>query len=465
MRLVFAVVLLVCGMGSARADREINVVVGDASWAGRTYPPDQGDEVTRIRTHLRFVHAMLADRDVSALSPAQRMARTASLADLVRYIERGVFPRRTDDAYDGRRPRFIDDRGVHCAVGQLLADSGHTDLARSIDARFEYAHVRDIDEPPLVAWASAHGFTVDELAMIQPGYARPPTLESARETIVSAKDIIALSCARKHPAMKRLQVVVQTDDDGAINVSTKSSAPFARCFARGANGLDRGRHAFDGNIRTFAFLLTLDFTSPQKLLDERVARWSPSCSPAPGVIAREVIVDVTSSREGFVVRAASSPSNAIVDACLARNAKDTFADFGAGVWTLRAQKTIKLWPRVTLDAQTLKHYAIDEATNCLPAPAKKQTAKVAVSARIDDPRFTVTATGSPDFATCMSEALNKRFGQHFRSRYFNGEKHVEFFRIDAPVDVAVTFELESHQSRTKRLEEMERRREQERIGW
>jgi hypothetical protein len=461
MRLVFAVVLLVWSVGSAHADREINTVVGDASWAGRT---DPGDEVTRIRAHLRFVHAMLADRDLP-LSFAQRSARTASLADLSRYIERGEFPRRTDDAYDGRRPRFIDDRGVHCAVGQLLADSGHDDLARSIDARFEYAHVRDIDEPALVAWASEHGFTVDELAMIQPGYSRPPTPASARNMLVSAKDGIALRCARSHAAMKSLQLVVQTDDDGAINVSTKSTDPFARCFARAANALDRGRHAFDGNIRIFSILVTLDFTPPQKQLDERVASWSPSCSPRPGVIASEALVDVTSTREGLVVRAASRPSNELVDACLAANAKDTFADFGAGVWKLRAQKTIKLWPRVILDAQTLKPYAVHEATNCLPVPAAKQTAKVSVSAKIDDPRFTVTSTGSPDFATCMTEALNERLDQHFRSRYFDGTKHVEFFRIDAPVDVSVTFELESLAARTKRLEDEERRRESERFNF
>jgi hypothetical protein len=461
MRLVFAVVLLVWGMGSAHADHEINTVVGDASWAGRT---DPGDEVSRIRAHLRFVHAMLADRDLP-LSFAQRSARTASLADLERYIERGEFPRRTIDAYDGRRPRFIDDRGVHCAVGQLLADSGHADLARSIDARFEYAHVRDIDEPALVAWASAHGFTLDELAMIQPGYSRPPTPASARSMLVSAKDIIALRCARSHAPMKSLQLVVQTDDDGAINVSTKSSDPFARCFARAANAMDRGRHAFDGNIRIFAFLLTLDFTSPQRQLEERVAGWSPSCSPRPGVIASQAHVDVTSTREGLVVRAASRPSNELVDACLAANAKDTFADFGAGVWKLRAQKTIKLWPRVILDAETLKHYAVDEATNCLPSPPAKKTEKVSVSAKIDDPQFTVNATGSPDFAGCMTEALNKRLRAHFDSRYFDGQQHVEFFRIDAPVDVAVTFELESRASRTKRLEEMERRMEQDRLGW
>src|SRR5688500_767163 len=158
------VALLLLAAAPATAD-PINAVIGDVSWTHGD--PDRAGEATRIATHLRYVANRLRMRDGGAL-------RATLLDALDEYIARGEFPRRTDDPYAGRRPRFIDDRGVHCAVGYLIARSGHAELARSIDAEHEYAHVAEIDSPALHAWASAHGFTLAELAMIQPGYG-PPT--------------------------------------------------------------------------------------------------------------------------------------------------------------------------------------------------------------------------------------------------------------------------------------------------
>ncbi len=459
MRFAFVFLFLALLSGPARADRTINTVIGDVSWAGRT---DPGDEVTRIRAHLAFVHALLSARDVSALSASQRDARITSLAHLARYIDRGEFPRRTDDAYPGRHPRFIDDRGVHCAVGQLIADSGHAALARAINADFEYAHVVDIDSPALLAWASDHGFTVEELAMIQPGYSSPPTEDSVRTMIVDAKDELSLMCAQKHAAMKNLLVIAQTDGNGGINVSTHSTDPFAKCFVAAASRMDRGGHAFDGPIRIFSIGVDLSFTPPQKLLETKIAGWSPSCSPHTGPLSREADVQVTSTREGLVVRATSIPANPLVDACLAENAKYYFANFEAGVWTLHATKRIKMNPHVYVDVELLKHYASEDATTCLPKPARGQKTTVRVTAKPDDPQFTVRASGSATFATCMRDALTKRFAQMFRAHYVDRGKPVEFFRIDTEVDVSATIAIESAADRTKRLEEAKRRFRQDR---
>src|SRR4051812_44805745 len=85
--------------------------------------PASADEQARIRGHLTAVHDLLVLRETSTLTTAQRTRRAAALADLARYAARGEFPRRTGDRYIGIRPRFIDDRGVHCAVGRLIADS------------------------------------------------------------------------------------------------------------------------------------------------------------------------------------------------------------------------------------------------------------------------------------------------------------------------------------------------------
>lgn len=94
--------------------------------------PARADE--RIEAHLTSALDHVRTGDISTLPVETRARRAAAITSLERYIARGEFPVRTDDAFAGRRPRFIDARGVHCAVGQLIADSGHPELARAINA-------------------------------------------------------------------------------------------------------------------------------------------------------------------------------------------------------------------------------------------------------------------------------------------------------------------------------------------
>lgn len=455
MRVVLALVVVLVAVAPARADRAINVVIGDASWAGHVEP---ADEVTRIRAHLSFVHAMLAGRDVSSLTPAQRDARAASLADLARYIDRGVFPRRTGDDYTGRRPRFIDDRGVHCAVGQLIADSGDEDLARSINTRFEYAHVRAMTEPALLAWASAHGFTVDELAMIQPSYSSLPTRESVREMIVEAKDAIALRCARKHAPMDDLLVIAINDDDGATRVRTKSTEPFALCFVNEASQLARGGEAWDGAPEEFQVGIDLSLPSPQEQLERRIATWKSYCNPRPGALAREATVQVWSTKDVLAFDIATSPANPLVENCMKEAASRTFRDFAPGPWNLYAKKTIALEPHVRFDARAFESHVGRAATECNPSPAPRAKSTITMTAKPNDPRFTIMATGSPAFSTCMSDRLNARFLDAFRIRYVFDGRQFELFRIDTDVNMSVTIEIEPAASRMRR-----EKREQERI--
>ena len=165
--------LLLCFSAPAAAGpTRINAVIGDESWTALEGSPSSSDEVARIRTHLLFVHDRLREADTSYLTVDQRQRRARALDDLGEYAEAGVFPQRApDDGYLGRRPRFIDDRGVHCAVGELIRRSGEPQLAQSIDDRWEYAFVEEIHSPRLAAWSEAHGFDARELAMIQPMYA------------------------------------------------------------------------------------------------------------------------------------------------------------------------------------------------------------------------------------------------------------------------------------------------------
>ncbi len=149
----------------------INAVVGDKSLhalMGRA-PTAAEDDAERIRLHLLWVEAQLRAHAEVPLSDAQRARRLALLDALHVYADGGAFPQRTD-ATPGRRPRFVDDQGRHCAVASLIRTSGHAELVASVQAAHEYDYVLDMHDAALLAWATEHGFAARELAMIQPSY-------------------------------------------------------------------------------------------------------------------------------------------------------------------------------------------------------------------------------------------------------------------------------------------------------
>ncbi|MFM2191290.1 MAG: hypothetical protein RLZZ118_247 [Bacteroidota bacterium] len=122
-----------------------------------------------IQFHLLHVVNILSATKNSALSVFAQNNRTALLAKLKVYAETGIFPINTFLPYTN--PVFIDDDGTHCAVGYLMQQSGSEDLAQEINAKQRFAFVREIKNPKVIDWANENGFTVDELAWIQPGYA------------------------------------------------------------------------------------------------------------------------------------------------------------------------------------------------------------------------------------------------------------------------------------------------------
>ncbi|MEO0470728.1 MAG: hypothetical protein AAF206_13965, partial [Bacteroidota bacterium] len=116
----------------------------------------------RIQLHLRLVEAELRHRN-------QAPKRIALLDVLQQYWEAKEFPQNRYHA--NRQPYFIDHRGVACAVGHLIIQSGHEKLAQSVHEAINYAYIREIPGEALPNWAAHYGFTLDELAWIQPGYA------------------------------------------------------------------------------------------------------------------------------------------------------------------------------------------------------------------------------------------------------------------------------------------------------
>ncbi|MBK8499711.1 MAG: T9SS type A sorting domain-containing protein [Flavobacteriales bacterium] len=130
-------------------------------------------DAERIAMHLHMVSDRLAHRHAEGLSARQLEARLSLLSRLHAYADGGIFPQNHVLPY--RNPVFIDPKGTACAVGWLMIESGHRDLAEGISHEMNLAYVLDMPGTPLwpeiATWATVHGFTADELAWIQPAYA------------------------------------------------------------------------------------------------------------------------------------------------------------------------------------------------------------------------------------------------------------------------------------------------------
>ncbi len=128
-------------------------------------------ESERIAIHLHLVAEQLRTTTPEGLSAVQFTERNTLLARLDAYADRGRFPQ--NHALPYRNPVFVDPNNTACAVGQLMIESGHHELAEHISREMNLAYVHDMKRADVLAWAGASGFTEDELAWIQPGY--PPS--------------------------------------------------------------------------------------------------------------------------------------------------------------------------------------------------------------------------------------------------------------------------------------------------
>lgn len=161
--------------GSARGFVEgANHHLGDTSFIARFgRPPGPGDsEALRMHTHLVFVREWLAARPPTRPELASR--RASILTHLDAYIAKGTTP--VNRHLPWRNPVFVDDTGNVCAVGALI-EATHPEgraLVEKIAARHRHDFLEDIDMAEVLAWVEGSGFTLTELASIQPGYMGPP---------------------------------------------------------------------------------------------------------------------------------------------------------------------------------------------------------------------------------------------------------------------------------------------------
>ena len=128
------------------------------------------DEVQLIQMHLSLVEQKLRDKKTDHLSTEQKANRLKCLDILNQYWTKGVFPQ---NIYHAKRtPYFIDHLGTACAVGQLIIETGYKDFAIKISTENNYGYIKELNEkyPEVKQWADKFGFTVSELAWIQPTY-------------------------------------------------------------------------------------------------------------------------------------------------------------------------------------------------------------------------------------------------------------------------------------------------------
>ncbi|MGB0166879.1 MAG: hypothetical protein ACPF8V_08510, partial [Luteibaculum sp.] len=145
----------------------------NANWNlqfGAFYSPDISfsTDVERIKFHLSEVITRLKAKKGLPFDNSALKNRSKLLLELEHYAAIGQFP--TNNKLPFRNPVFIDDYGVHCAVGYLILASGNGDLAQEINAFNQLDYIQDINNPQLDEWAESHGFLKEELALIQPGY-------------------------------------------------------------------------------------------------------------------------------------------------------------------------------------------------------------------------------------------------------------------------------------------------------
>lgn len=129
-------------------------------------------DIDRIAMHLYMVEQLLKSSS-DHWSDKLKIKRTKLLETLAVYREVKRFP--VNHYHEFRSPYFIDNHGTVCAVGHLMITSGYSALAEQIANENNYAYVLEMEYEELPFWASEHGFTIQELALIQPGYAPPFT--------------------------------------------------------------------------------------------------------------------------------------------------------------------------------------------------------------------------------------------------------------------------------------------------
>lgn len=209
-------------------------------------PATRAAEQVRVARHLDGALAVLAARDLSGLSVTQRANRAKAVELLTRYRDAGAYPINRD--FPGQLvPYFVDPvTDVHCAVGHLMAATGHESLVRRIAAADNHVRVMALaDDAEVRAWLDAYGLTLEEAARIQPMYGNWPEPESPAPRISDTQLNITLGAAVGVSAVQLLSLTREA-----------SPGPALATLAVGTIAVGTGLYASDRNGTRAATAIT-----------------------------------------------------------------------------------------------------------------------------------------------------------------------------------------------------------------
>lgn len=194
------------------------------------------NDTERIAYHLRTVVELLSAQTTTHLNSVQLEKRKQTIQILAGYADRKVFP--TNHYHAVRQPYFIDNYDVHCAVGYLVKETGYPEISKEIARTQNYAYVKEIKSEALLQWANEYGFSVQELALIQPGY--PP--RSTMTTLGAGANGAIKDLHENNSVNKELIIAgsfTELGESPCLNIGVYQNNNYS-CLGNGLNGTIEG---------------------------------------------------------------------------------------------------------------------------------------------------------------------------------------------------------------------------------
>jgi hypothetical protein len=119
------------------------------------------------KEYLKKVVFLMKNSYPDLLNAQMKTNRARVLNYLNEYAERGIY---AADESEKITPIFKNEKGVYCALGHLLVETGEIGLAEEISNENNYIDVEEIssfENTKLGAWARLHGIDRSETIIIQ----------------------------------------------------------------------------------------------------------------------------------------------------------------------------------------------------------------------------------------------------------------------------------------------------------
>lgn len=132
-----------------------------------TFEPESEREIVKLHL-LNAIELLKENTQQLTLSDHQLEQRNKNIEILTDYANRGLFP--VNNIQADRTPVFLDGSGTHCAVGYLLKLDGEDKIIDFVTSNNNLIKILEIENEAFNSWQESSGFTMNELALIQPSY-------------------------------------------------------------------------------------------------------------------------------------------------------------------------------------------------------------------------------------------------------------------------------------------------------